>query len=86
MPVKKAAYKDLRQNKKRKLVNLRVDRQIKDTAKKIEQALLAKDMNKVLELAKSFQKTVDKAVQHGQLKMNTAARKKSRLAKKINKK
>ncbi|PIZ98991.1 MAG: 30S ribosomal protein S20 [Candidatus Komeilibacteria bacterium CG_4_10_14_0_2_um_filter_37_10] len=86
MPIKKAAYKDLRQNKKRKLANLRVDRQIKDTAKKIEQALVAKNMDKVTELTKSFQKIVDKAVQHGQLKKNTAARKKSRLVKKISKK
>ncbi|MFW0838119.1 MAG: 30S ribosomal protein S20 [Candidatus Komeilibacteria bacterium] len=83
MPVKKAAYKDLRQSKKSSVVNLRAKRELKDLAKKIDKALDGDDMTKVAKLAADYQKKIDKAVQTGKVKKNTAARRKSRLAKKI---
>lgn len=83
MPVKKAAYKDLRKSKKRALVNLRVKRLIKGLIKKIDKALVAEKVDEAKGLAARLQKAIDKAIQHGQLKKNTGDRKKSRIAKRI---
>jgi small subunit ribosomal protein S20 len=83
MPVKKAAFKDLRQAKRKTLVNLRVKRAIKDLTKKIDKFILADKLEEAKKLAGQLQKIVDKAAQHGQLKKNTAARRKSRVAGRI---
>ncbi|MCR4280254.1 MAG: 30S ribosomal protein S20 [Candidatus Komeilibacteria bacterium] len=85
MPVKKAAIKDIRQSKKRTLQNLRVSREIKAIAKQVEKSLVAKEFDKLNDLSIKFQKAVDKAVKHGQMKLNTASRKKSRLAQQVKK-
>lgn len=84
MPVKKAAFKDLRRSKKRAVVNLRTKRAIKELIKKIDKALAVDKVDEAKILAAKLQKTIDKAIQHGQLKKNTGARKKSRAAKRIN--
>ncbi|MFH1667740.1 MAG: 30S ribosomal protein S20 [Candidatus Komeilibacteria bacterium] len=83
MPVKKAAIKDLRRSQGKALVNLRTKRAIKDIAKNIEKAIHADQLDKIDELAKKFQKTIDKAMKQGKMKKNTGARKKSRMAKTI---
>lgn len=84
MPIKKASFKSLRQSKKRAVRNLHVKNSLKltiKTAKKIIQ-------NKKIEDAKSAVlkaiKALDRAVAKGIIKKNTAARKKSRLMKKLN--
>jgi len=85
MPVKKAAFKDLRQAKKKTLINLRVKRAIKELIKKIDKSILADKLEEAKKLAGQLQKTVDKATQRGQLKKNTAARKKTRVASRLKK-
>lgn len=83
MPNTKSAAKELRKAKKRTVKNLRVKRNIKSLAKDILKAVETGDLEKAKKLFPSFQKTVDKAAKVNVIKKNTAARKKSRLVKKI---
>jgi len=83
MPNTKSAAKELRKAKKRTVKNLRVKRSIKSQAKEILKAVEAGDLEKAKKLFPTFQKTVDKAAKVHILKKNAAARKKSRLVKKI---
>ena len=83
MPNKDSAKKELRKTKKRVIANNRV----KDTMK----TMIKKNIKQVeageKQVAESFNQTVkaiDKAVKKGLIKKNNAARKKSRLQKKVN--
>ena len=83
MPILEAAKKALRQNKKHKVTNLEYKNKVKSLVKK---ALILVSENKPDELKQiipSLYKAVDKAVKIGLLQKNTAARKKSRIAKKL---
>ena len=85
MPNKKSAAKELRKNVKRNLQN----KQVKDTMKKaiktsLKQVAAGEKIVKE-EIAKTI-KAIDKAAKKGVIAKNTAARKKSRLQKKINQK
>lgn len=81
MPIIKSAKKALRGSKRKKVYN---DRRAK------AMRLAVKDVKKLTgkeakaELAKAYQ-AIDKAAKRGVIKKNTAARKKSRLAKAIKK-
>ena len=84
MPIIRSAKKALRQNVKRRARNLTYTVKIKDLAKK---ALLMFKQNKAQELAQllpSIYKALDKSVKVGVIKKNTAARRKSRFARKLN--
>ena len=84
MPIIKSAKKALRQSAKRKATNLIYTAKIKDLTKK---ALLLFKQNKPQELAQllpSLYKALDKSAKVGVLKKNTAARRKSRFARKLN--
>jgi len=76
-----------RQNEKRRIKNSHVRSSIRTANKKVIKALEAKeaDTEEIKSLFNSFVKTIDTAAQKGIVKQNTAARKKSRLAKKVNK-
>ncbi|MFA5070364.1 MAG: 30S ribosomal protein S20 [Patescibacteria group bacterium] len=84
MPIQKAAFKDLRQAKKRRARNLTVINAIKKMSVAFRQSCEKKDKAKAGELAKKLIKAYDKAASNGYLKKNTAGRKKSRLSKKLN--
>ena len=84
MPIKKAAFKHLRQTKIRTLRNQAVKRTVQRTLKETRRALDAGDATKAQAQLRIAIKTIDKAVQHGVWKPNTGARKKSRLAKRLN--
>lgn len=84
MPVKKAAFKDLRQSKKKAVRNTKVKSDITALIRKIRKSIVAKDQTKAADWLKQVIKKIDKAVQNGVLKKNTAARKKSRLATAVN--
>ncbi len=84
MPIKKAAFKAVRQSKKRRVRNSQTKKTI-SSAIKTSRSLV--DNKKNEEAKKSVLKTIrllDKAVSKGIIKKNTAARKKSRLMKKLN--
>ncbi len=83
MPIKDAAKKSLRQNKKRRAANLRRKRKYKSLKKKIEDLVSKKELEKAKKFLPDFQKAVDKAAKKGTIHKNKAARLKSRLAKKI---
>ena len=84
MPVTKSAYKRLRQSKKRGDANLAVREDLKTTIKKTRQAITKADKETAETLLKSVIKQADKALQHGIIKKNTVARRKSRLVRQFN--
>ena len=84
MPIKHAAYKHLRQTKKRTEKNRLEKSRVKDVIKKTLRAIDANDATKAAELARAAAKALDKASQHHVIKKNAAARSKSRLWKRVN--
>ena len=84
MPIIKSAKKALRQNKKRKLGNLRVKNRMKGQVKKVKSFIGSGKRKEAQENLNRGYKAIDKAAKKGIIKKNTAARKKSRLAKSIN--
>jgi len=83
----KSAKKRAKTNAKRRIANRQVRSAIRTSAKKALAALDPANPNhaKLSEIQKEFVKTIDSAAQKGVIKKQTAARKKSRLALKINK-
>ena len=81
MPQHKSAMKRIRQDKKRRARNRKVKSQVRGAVKGVRQAETAEDARARLITAAS---TIDKAVKKGIIHKRTAARKKSRLAKKAN--
>lgn len=79
----KSAEKRARQSEKKNLRNRMVKTNVKTAVKKVLAAVSEKDENstRVLDMAKS---TIDKAAKKGVIHKRAAARKISRLAKKIN--
>ncbi len=84
MPIIKSAKKALRQNKKRKTKNLRVKNKMKGQIKKIKSFVGNGKKKDAQENLDRGYKAIDKAAKKGIIKKNTAARKKSKLAKAIN--
>ena len=67
------------------MFNLRRKDALHDTTKALTKMLAAKDVAGAEKLLPSAYKAIDKACKSGVIKCNTAARKKSRLAKSIKK-
>jgi small subunit ribosomal protein S20 len=84
MPHKHAAIKWLRKTKKRTVINKGVKDGMEYLLRQLKKALEAKDKTKANEIAKKLAKALDKAAQKNVLKKNNAARKKSRMMKKVN--
>lgn len=84
MPIKQAAFKHIRQSKKRYLKNKRVKGNLKLLIKKSRKLIESKKKDEANELIKKAIIALDKAAQKGIIKKNTAARKKSRLMKRLN--
>ena len=83
MPRRKSSLKRKRADKKRRLRNLKVTRDLKNAIKKFQAFLSAKNLDEAkVHLVKVFSK-LDKAAKKGIIHKNLARRKKSRLAKKI---
>jgi len=83
MPNKKSAAKELRKALKRSAQNKKVLNRLKDSVKICLKQIKAGDKN-IKEDYKKTIKAIDKAAKKGVIKKNTAARKKSKLMKKIN--
>lgn len=79
-----SAKKRIRQNAKRRMINRASKSQIKTQTKHFEQALLAGDVKAAEEQYRLAVKKLDEAASRSTLHKRTAARKKSRLAKKLN--
>lgn len=84
MPIKKSAYKHLRQTKKRTTRNRQIKTNIKQTLVNLRKTIVLANKTKAPEIAAQAIKFLDKAAQKGIIKKNNAARRKSRLMKKVN--
>lgn len=85
MPITKSAKKALRQNRTRRLFNLRRNNKMKNLIKETRTLVADKKKDEAAKLLKETYQAIDKAAKRGVIKQNTASRKKSRLAKAISK-
>jgi small subunit ribosomal protein S20 len=85
MPNLKTSVKDLRQNKRRAGFNRRIRNRLKKAVKNFEDLLKENNVDKAKDALEQAYKILDKAAQKNVIKKNTASRKKSRLANKLNK-
>jgi small subunit ribosomal protein S20 len=79
-----SAKKRVRQNAKLRLQNRDRKREIRLELKKIQTAIVAGDKKTAADELKKTQKVLDRVSTRGGIHKKTAARRKSRLAKKIN--
>jgi small subunit ribosomal protein S20 len=84
MPIIKAAKKALRSSARKRAVNLRRSRAMKDSVKEVRTLTAQASKEALGSLSKAY-KTIDKAAKGGIIKKNTASRMKSRLAKAVKK-
>ncbi|PIR72671.1 MAG: 30S ribosomal protein S20 [Candidatus Nealsonbacteria bacterium CG10_big_fil_rev_8_21_14_0_10_36_24] len=85
MPITKSAKKALRQNIKRRARNLVYKKKMKAIIKKVRGLVLEKKIEEAKKLLPEVYKILDKGAKVGVIKKNTAARKKSRITKLVNK-
>lgn len=81
MPITKSAKKNLRKNKKRRILNLKRKKKIKELLKKFKLALLEKKLEEMKKILPLLYKAIDKAAKKNVIKENKAARMKSKIAK-----
>ena len=80
MPRRRTSLKAQRKDKKRRLRNLKIKRDIKKAVKKFRGYLSADNPAEAKPLLSPLFSKLDKAVKRGVLKKNTVARKKSQLS------
>lgn len=83
MPIKKSAFKAIRQSKKREIYNDGIKSNISWLKRQFSKAIAKKDKKIANDFCLKLQKFLDKATQRGVVKKNTAGRSKSRLFKKL---
>ncbi len=85
MPKRRAGVKRLRVDKKRHLKNLKIKTELKKTLKKFNALMSANNVAEAKAIFGKVSSLFDKAAKKNVIHPNTADRKKSRLAKKIQK-
>ncbi|PIZ01191.1 30S ribosomal protein S20 [bacterium (Candidatus Gribaldobacteria) CG_4_10_14_0_8_um_filter_33_9] len=85
MPITKSAKKALRQNTKRRKVNIQKKRKIKNLFKDVRKLVSEKKYSEAKKILPLVYKNLDKTAKKGIIKKNAASRKKSRITKLINK-
>jgi small subunit ribosomal protein S20 len=80
MPRRRTSLKAQRKDKKRKLHNLKIKRDVKRAIKKFNAYLSEKNVTEAKNFLSSVFSKLDKAAKKGIVKKNNAARKKSRLS------
>lgn len=80
----KSAKKRIRSNERKRLRNVSVKSAIKTEIKKVEQAISEGNFESAKAQFSKMASILDSAATKGIIKKNTASRKKSRIAKKIN--
>ena len=80
MPIIKAQKKSVRQSERRRVFNDRRRRTMRETVKALKEFVVAKDYKQANGLLPEAYKAIDKAAKRGVIKPNTAARKKSQIA------
>ena len=84
MPIKESAKKELRKGKKRRVLNVKRQKMMKDALKTIGKLMLAGKKDEAKKMISAAYQAIDKAAKRGVIKKNAAARKKSRLMKALN--
>jgi len=84
MPNTKSAAKELKKTHKRTIRNKAAKKNLKELSKTFARAFTKKEKETTSEIAKKAIKAYDRAASKGIIKKNTAARKKSRIMKKVN--
>ena len=85
MPIKKAALKSMRSDRRRGERNSRVLRELKTLSRKFELLVSEKNKESSQTLLKEVIRKLDKALSQGIIPKNRASRKKARLSKKLTK-
>ncbi len=80
MPIIKSAKKALRGSLRKKAVNDRRTKTLRDMEKKVLKLVVEKKKDEAKKLLSQAYAAIDKARKTGVIKMNTASRKKSRLS------
>ena len=80
MPITSSAKKAIRVSARKKLVNDRRTRTMKDEIKKLEKAVKAGKKEDAAKMMAVTFAAIDKAAKRGVIKKNTASRKKSRMS------
>lgn len=80
MPITKSAKKALRGSARKKAVNDRNKKLVKESVKNIEDLVKENKKAEAKKILPKAQKAIDKATKRGVYKKNTASRKKARLA------
>jgi len=83
MPQKKSAYKEIRKSKKKHISNVRMTSELKTLIGKYSVFLAEKKFDRAKELLKAVASKLGRSVKKGIIHQNTAARKISRLSKKL---
>ena len=84
MPNIKASVKSIKQDAKRRARNILAKTNIKKAQKKVLEAIANNDAAEAKNLLALADKAIDKAAANNTIHRNAAARKKSKLAKKVN--
>ena len=85
MAIIKSAKRNIRSSARKAVYNTRRNKAMKDAIKEVRNLIVAKDKKVSAEALSKAYKAIDKAAKTNLIKKNTAARKKSRLAKAIKK-
>ncbi len=85
MPIKKSAKKALKQNRTKRVFNLRRLKKMRESVKSTQKLIREGKKEEVIKILPKVYKAIDKAAKRGVIKKNTASRKKSRLTKSIGK-
>lgn len=85
MPIKRAAYKAIRSDKKKRLKNISTVSLIKTLTKNVTGLLKSKDKSKIEKALRTLISTLDQAAQKGVLRKKTASRKVARISKQVSK-
>jgi small subunit ribosomal protein S20 len=83
MAITKNAKRGVRVSERKRVVNDRLRRTMKEAVKTVRQSVVAKEVKEIPSQLSSAFKALDKAAKRGTIKKGTANRKKSRLAKAI---
>ena len=85
MPNKRSAYKHLRADPRKRLRNRMIKSATRTAIRKAEQAIASGDLEAAMTAFREAVSKLDRAAGKGVIKKGTADRKKSRLARKLNK-
>jgi len=83
MPITKTTKRRPKQSERKKIINKKRVLEMKKLMKEANSLIVSKNTEAVEKMMPQIYKAIDKAAKRGIIKKNTAARKKSRITKKI---